>query len=217
MINRRTSTALVAVGLTSCLVLAGCSSSNSDSSNNDAADETAAESTSGQDSSDDDSDGIAVDKGLLSVEVTLPASLVSLGSETPPTEEELKQAIAEDGSKMKVTLNDDGSATYKMSKREHKKILDEQRQSTIELIDKGIEEEPDIYQSVTFSDDLREFDVVVDRQALENSMSFFGFTLVLTGSMYQAFAGQNEQYVIINYTDGSTGEVFSTYDSRDEM
>ncbi len=218
MNNRKIFSALVVASMSSVLLLTGCSSNGGDTSGDDVTgDSVTTDSSEQDDPNSDDSDGIEVDKNLLSVEVTLPASLVSLGTETPPTEDELKQAIAEDGSNMKVRLNDDGSATYKMSKREHKRILEEQRRSTVELIDDGIAEESGIYKSVTFSDDLREFDVTVDREALENSMSFFGLTLVMSGSMYQAFAGQAEQYVIIRYMDESTGEIFSTYDTREEM
>lgn len=227
--------ALVAVCTSAALVLAGCGSSGGETGSDevtqqgettpeaqeDNADEQPEASTTPEESnetSNEESGDIEVDTGLLSVEVTLPADFISMGSEAPPTAEELKAAIAEDGSNMEVRLNDNGSATYRMSRGEYNRILDETRASVDESVQEIIDEEPNIYKSVTYSNDLNEFDVVVDRQAYESSMSFLALTLLFQGAFYQAFAGipEAERYVIIRTADESTGEVFDTYDSREE-
>jgi len=235
MRNQGKTRVLAAAGLAAALVLAGCGSSSDDSGADEASQQeetttepqeddsdedsaTATESPEASEPTSVDSGDIEVDRGLLSVEVTLPADFISVGSETPPTEEELKEAIAEDGSNMEVTLNDDGSATYRMSRGEYNRILDDLRASVDESVQEVIDEEPNIYESVTYSNDLKEFDVVVDREAYESSMSFLSLTLLFQGAFYQAFAGvpENERFVIIRTTDAATGEVFDTYDSREE-
>ena len=59
-----------------------------------------------------------MDKGLLNVEVTLPASMFE--------GEDMDSSIAEaEKEGIKVTRNDDGSATYKMSKGKHKEMMKE--------------------------------------------------------------------------------------------
>lgn len=64
-----------------------------------------------------DLDGLEVDKNLFDVEITIPADLVG---ET--TQEELEsQALA--SGVHSVTLNEDGSATYVMSKAQHAQLM----------------------------------------------------------------------------------------------
>ena len=60
---------------------------------------------------------IDVDKGVFDVVLTIPAELVG---ET--TQEELDEKASEYG--YKVTLNADGSATYTMTKSQHKEMLE---------------------------------------------------------------------------------------------
>jgi hypothetical protein len=47
-------------------------------------------------------------------------------------------------------------------------------------------------------------------------MSFFGLSLLFSAGFYQAFTGvqEGDGFVLINYIDEKTGEVFDTYDSR---
>ena len=64
--------------------------------------------------SETNNDKIEVDENLLTVELTIPADFVG---ET--TQEELNQTAKEEGLKS-ITLNEDGSATYVMTKKKHK-------------------------------------------------------------------------------------------------
>ncbi len=160
-------------------------------------------------------DGINVDQGLLSTTVTLPADLFQGQSE-----EELNANAREEGWDTEITLNSDGSATFTLSRNEYNRLLDDMRQSNEENFQSLIDEDPKIYKSVTFSDDFGTVDVTVNRKAFENSINMFGFTAIFAGYYYQAFAGFDAKdiYTIVNYIDDSTGEVFETFDSReDEM
>ena len=62
--------------------------------------------------------GIQVDEGLLSVEITIPASFFE-----EKTEDEIK-ADAEENGFTGCTVNEDGSVTYKMSKARHREMMD---------------------------------------------------------------------------------------------
>jgi hypothetical protein len=239
-------TVIAAIGLSIGLVVSGCGSSDEsspDDSGSEVQSSSPADSLSAEeeiltgseeatqtdsltnspddiDSTDGGSGEIQVDRGLLSVELTIPADFLNSGSNESQSEEELEASAREDGYDIDITLNADGSATYRMSRGDYGRLLDDTRASVDESIQEVLDSEPGVFESVTYSDDLREFDVVVDRQAFENSFAAMGigFTLLFSGLFYQAFAGTSpeESYVIINTIDGSTGEVFETYDSRED-
>jgi hypothetical protein len=96
------------------------------------------------------------------------------------------------------------------------RFKDELKKSMDTSIQETINKEANIYKSVTYSDDMSEFEIVVDRKALEDSWSFAGFGFLVTAGFYQAFLGvdESERFVILNYVDEKTGEVFDTVDSR---
>ena len=168
----------------------------------------------------EDSGSIDVNRGLLSVEVTIPADFFSMTSETARTQEEIEADLRASGYSAEVTVNDDGSVTYRMSRGEYSRFLDETKASVEESIQEIIGEEPGIFESVTYSDDLRRFTVIVNRGPYESSFAgvSLGFGLLFGGALYQAFAGTapDDIYVIVETVDASTGKVFNTYDSRED-
>ena len=152
--------------------------------------------------------GIEVDKGLLNVEITLPASFFD--------EEEMDQAIAKakaDGVN-EVIVNDDGSVTYKMSKATHEKMLKEMKDSLVQLKEELTSgEDFKSIKDIVFNDKLTEFTMTVDRGAFENS--FEGFAILglgFQGMFYQTFDGVPSENikVTIHLKDEKTGEVFNT-------
>lgn len=125
-----------------------------------------------------------VDKGLSNVEITLPASLF---------EGEDKDSVIADVEKegIKVTKNEDGSLTYKMSKAKHKEMMKEMEASLEESI-KEIKESDDYVsiKDITHNKAFSEFTLVVDKKKYEDSMDSFAiFTLGITGMMYQVYSG----------------------------
>lgn len=164
---------------------------------------------------------IEVDKGLLSTEIRLPLDLFTAGTEgnvAPPTEEELRASLKEDGYDIDVTVNDDNTVTYRMSRGEYDRFKKDLKKGVDDSIQEAINNEATIYKAVTYSDDLREFKVTVNRAELENSFSFFAFSILISASFYQAFTGvgENDRYVVIDYIDEQTNAVFDTYDSRED-
>lgn len=225
--NKRISRYGVAGLLTASLVLAGCGGSSEQAADT-VPEETAAASVEVEapvaeeveSQVVDEGGDIEVDEGLFSTEVRLPLSLFTLfadESAKPPTQEEIQASVDKEGRDIEVTVNDDETVTYRMSRREFDRFKADLKAGVDESIQDAINEESDIYKSVTYTDDMSEFDVVVDRKALEDGFSFVGFGLLISGGFYQAFTGVDEskRSILIKYIDEKTGEVFDTYDSRE--
>src|SRR5690625_4375325 len=98
----------------SLLVVSACSGNDETSST----DETEQEEAQEQEEEEKE-DGIEVDKGLLNVEITLPEMFF----EDENIEEMIEEAKGE-GVK-EIAQNEDGTVTFKMSKKEHKEMLRE--------------------------------------------------------------------------------------------
>ncbi|MGM9924946.1 MAG: hypothetical protein ACI35R_11940 [Bacillus sp. (in: firmicutes)] len=151
---------------------------------------------------------VAVDKGLLNVEVTLPASFF----EGEDLEEVAAQAKAE-GIK-EVTVNKDGSITYKMSKAEHKKIMKEMGtniQQTMEEMETG--KDYASIKSIKANSSYDEFTIVVNKADYENSFDGIAlFGLAMQSMMYQLFDGADpdDYKVTIRLEDEETSKIFDT-------
>ncbi|MBD3107378.1 hypothetical protein IEO70_03285 [Bacillus sp. AGMB 02131] len=164
----------------------------------------------------EDNESVEVDKGLLNVEVTLPASLFE--------GQDLDEAIAnakEEGVK-EVIKNDDGSVTYIMSKAEHKKLMKEMKEEVIQSIEEmeTSEEYPSI-QSVDYNKSLNEFTITVtSREEFENSFEGFAiFGIGLQSMYYQLFNGGKSDDITatIHLKDGTTSEVYNTIVYPDDL
>jgi len=195
--------------------VSSCSSSSTNSNAN-----TTATDVANDDS--ESSDEIEVDEGLLTTEIRIPLCLFADGTNCDDilktTEEELQANVDAEGFDIDVTLNGDKTATYRMSRGEYDRFMKKLKSDVDKAIQEAINTESNIYKSVTYSDDLREFKAVVNRSEYENSFSMFNFGILIFAGLYQTFAGQNEsdRYVIIRYIDEKTNEEFDTYDSRED-
>ncbi|MFC7063045.1 hypothetical protein [Halobacillus seohaensis] len=187
-------------------LLAACSS---DESGNDTTEEpsTSAEGENTEEKTENEKDGekVEVDKGLLNVEVTLPASMVEGQNMDQITAEAKEQGVKE------VTQNDNGSVTYKMSKSAHKEMLKETKKGVVESVEE-VKNSGDYssVQDITYNDNFTEFTMVVDQKKYENSMDGFAtMTLGMSGMMYQVFEGKGEDEYSVNITiENTSGEEF---------
>jgi hypothetical protein len=158
---------------------------------------------------------LEVDKGLLNVEVTLPSTLF----ENTPEEEIVSNAEKEGFKDVKV--NENGSVTYKMSKLEHEKLMDDmdaELKATIEELSRS-EDYPSI-KEISHNSDYTEFDVTVSKEQYENSFDGFAIlTLAISGMYYGAFDGRagDDLRVIFNLIDDKTNEVFDTSVYPDDL
>ena len=151
-------------------------------------------------------DNVEVDKGLLNVEITIPASML----EDENTEEEIASA-KEQGVK-EVTENEDGSLTYKMSKSVHKEMMKEITTTIDETVEETKNSEDYVsIKDITHNDSFTKFTMVVDQEAYENSLDGFAtLTLGMSGMIYQMYDGADpEKYTVtIALKDEESGEVF---------
>ncbi|MEG2483758.1 MAG: hypothetical protein RSA80_09980, partial [Lachnospiraceae bacterium] len=100
---------------------------------------------------------LKAEKKILNVEVTIPGGFFD---DTDTTlDDEAKQAGVKE-----IIKNDDGSITMKMSKSAHKKLLGEFKNSVDESIKEtlGDKENYPSINTITYNDDLTEFNVNVD-------------------------------------------------------
>ncbi|MGM9928025.1 MAG: hypothetical protein ACI35P_08735 [Bacillus sp. (in: firmicutes)] len=157
---------------------------------------------------EESNDTVEVDKGLLNVEVTLPASFF----EGQDIDEVIAQA-EEEGVK-EVIKNDDGSLTYKMSKSEHKKMMTEM-ETEIKAFVEEMETSEDYtsIEKVDYNKSFDEFTVTVNREAFENGFDGFALLgLAIQSMYYQYFDGVSEEdyKMTVQLKDAETSEIFDT-------
>lgn len=148
---------------------------------------------------------INVDKGLFNVKVTLPASMFKDQNVDTVISDAKKKGII-------VTKNDDGSLTYKMSRAQHKKMMDDIKTN----INKSIEDMKSnkdftSIKDVTHNTSFSEFTLLVDEATYQNSFdSLASLGLGFSGMMYQLFNGAdpNNYKVKISVKDQATQDVF---------
>lgn len=179
----------LAVGmLVLALLLAGCSSSDS----------------SGKaDTKKDEKDEKVVKKGLLNVEITMPAEFV----EGQDVDKMIKEA-KEEGVK-EVKKNDDGSLTYVMSKADHRKMMKEMKTNLEESIDEA-KDGFDSIEDITYNKDFTEFTLLAtDKASFNESMdALASFSVGVAGMLYHIFDGEDRDKIQIKVMikDKSTGE-----------
>ena len=174
------------------------------SDNSAATEQNVAEDTEEQ--STNEESGIEVDKGLLNVEITLPSNFFD-EEELASIEENIEQETQE----AEVTKNDDGSITVKMSKSDHKKMLEEMKEEFIVAIEDILEDENFVsIQDISYNKDFSNLTMVVsDQETFENSLDGFATLTLGVGSLlYQAFDGKDleKDKVTLEIVDESTNE-----------
>lgn len=202
--------------LSTTLVLSACGSDSTAETAPSA--EVASETTSNEnatESSDDLSDlealgDVEVDEGLFDVELTIPKDYVG---ET--TQEELDAIATENGYKS-ITLNEDGSATYVMTKKQHKTMMEEMatslNDSLAEMI--GSENYPN-FTDIKANDNFTEFTITTKSAELDLNESFSVMAFYMYGGMYNIFAGTPVDNVHVEFINADSGEVISESNSSD--
>lgn len=158
----------------------------------------------------DENQTIEVDENLLTVELTVPADYIG---ET--TQGELDAAAKEKGFKS-ITLNEDGSATYVMTKGQHKELMSEMtnefNSSLAEMV--GSEDYPN-FTSIEANSDFTEFTITTTSTELGFNESFSVIAFYMYGGMYNAFNGTLADNVHVDFVNAESGEIISSSDSKD--
>lgn len=190
------------------LSLASCGAPSSSLSSSTSVDDSNISSSQSVVSDLDILGDVEVDENLFDVEITVPADFVG---ET--TQEDL-DAQAQESDIHSITLNEDGSATYVMSKAQHKKLLEEIAASINEsLSEMSTSGDFPTITNVTANEDFTSFTVTVSANelGLAESMSVIG--LYMYGGMYGIFSGQNPDNIHVDFVNVESGEIISSANS----
>lgn len=201
---------LVSLLLTS-IALAGCNSASTTSQPKDTqATEQSVSEESTETSTLDSIGDVKVEKELFDVNLTIPSDFVG---ET--TQEELDKVAEEKGYKS-VTLNEDGSATYVMTKSQHKDMMQSTSDSIEESLNEmiGSEDYPN-FTSIEHNDDFTEFTVTTKSAELDMNESFSVMPLYMYGGMYNIFNGTPADNVHVDFVNADSGEIIESSDSDD--
>lgn len=202
---RRISALVIACAMI--LSLAGCGGGTSSAGASSAS--VAASSSSVASS---DAGSVSKDEGLFNVTIVYPADYVS-----GATQEQLDQEVTEsDGGIQSATLNEDGTATYVMTKAYHDKLLRDMADSINSTLAGmvGSEAYPNI-TAAEASDDFTSFTITTTSTELSMDESFSVLTLYFYGGMYGIVAGEQPENIHVDFVNADTGEIIESADSSD--
>lgn len=204
--------------LSATLIVSSCGSSNSQQIDTNDSNDSVIEEEILDEVQEDISDasesepsgGVEVDEGLFDVELTVPADFIS-----ESTQEELDTVCEENGFKS-IILNEDGSATYTMTKKQHKELMDGYRKDINNNLNEmiGSEEYPNI-TNIEANDNFTEFTVTTKNAELDMAESFSVLAFYMAGGMYNAFSGEEVENISVTFVNADTGDVIDIANSSD--
>lgn len=155
-------------------------------------------------------ENIEVDENLLTMEITMPAEYME-----DTTQEDLDE-VMEKYEFISATLNDDGSATYVMTKGKHKEFMNDIANEYNTMLQEMVasEDYPNI-TSIKTNDDFTSFTVTTKSTDLDFSESFSIFAFYIYGGMYNQFNGTPVDNIHVEFINAASGEVISSSDSKD--
>lgn len=161
--------------------------------------------------SETNNDKIEVDENLLTVELTIPSDFVG---ET--TQEELNQTVEEEDGLKSITLNEDGSATYVMTKKKHKEMMSEIKTGIDEELQAmvGSEDYPN-FTKVEANEDYTSFTITTTSTELDLAESFSVMNLYVQGGLYNVFNGTPADNIHVDFVNADSGAIISSSDSSD--
>lgn len=189
------------------LSFAGCTQNEPGTTNDttNAASEATEESTTAP--------GIETDEKLLTVEITLPASLFE-GQDMSSFD---TAAYVEEQGLLSATVNEDGSLTVTMTKGKHKELLDEMATNLDTTFAELVNGEDTAYiKEITHNDDFTAVTMKVDKAAYENAFDLTPLAIGISVAMYQAFT-ETEYHVEISIIDVATGDAINTITYPDAL
>ena len=193
---------------------AGSSAANAEQQEVAASDATVENQNASQASTTEEEGGIDVGKGLMNVEITIPAESAEYYGFSFESQEEADAYAKEQGFKS-ATLGDDGSVTIVMSKAQHKKTMEELNKTIDEALQEmiGSEDYPNI-TAVEHNDNYTEIKVTTESEELSLNESFSTLAFYIYGGMYNAFNGTPVDNIHIDFVNEASGEVIDSFDSE---
>lgn len=150
---------------------------------------------------------VETENGLFFVSITLPAELV--GDEI--TQEKIDAEAGTTYTSGK--LNDDGSVTYKMTKAQHKAMLDQLAEAMESALKDMTESGDYAISEITHNADFTSFEVKLTTEDVGMAEGFLAMGLYMYGGMYGIFTGKKTD-ITVNYYSVN-GDLIYTANSAD--
>ena len=113
-------------------------------------------------------------------------------------------------------MNDDGSATYTMTKQQHKEMMDGIRNSINQSLNEmiGSEDYPN-FTAIEANEDFTSFTVTTSASelSLTDGVSVIGFYMY--GGLYNIFNGTPVDNIHVDFVNADSGEIISSSDSSE--
>ncbi len=146
---------------------------------------------------------VKAENGLFYVTITVPAGLA--GGEV--SQESLDANAGE--TYASAVLNEDGSVTYKMTKKQHKAMLDGLTES-IDSVHKALVENYDYaFTSIEHNEDLTLFEVHLSTEEVGMTEGLMVYGFFLYAGMYHVFTGKDNPNIVVNYYDPAGKQILS--------
>jgi hypothetical protein len=144
--------------------------------------------------------------GFLTVSITMPKDFVG--------EDITQEALDEKAGERYVSarLNEDGSVTYKLTKKQHKDMMGEIVAGIDESLQGMVDGTDYSFTEIKHNDDYTIFDVTAGGDELGLTDSFATLAFYMYGGMYGIFTGKTPEKVIVNFYNPN-GDLISTADS----
>lgn len=198
--KRKMISIVLALCLTMSLTACGSSGTSTESKNPSEA----------ADTSDDTDEALDAEENLSLVEFNVPAEFVG-----DSTQEELDATANENGFDS-ITLNEDGSATYVMTKAKHQEMMVEITDTINAALEDmiGSEDYPNI-TDITANDDFTEFTVTTSSTELSFSESLLVIAFYTYGGTYNIFNTTPVDNIHVDFVNSESGEIIDTVNSSD--
>ena len=119
------------------------------------------------------------------------------------------------GKFLSAKLNDDGSVTYKMTKGQHKEVMEGIKESIEEALDEMIASEDYSSTKIEPNSDFTKFKVTTTSSELNLAESFSVLAFYMYGGMYNVFNGTEVENIAVEFVSGATGQIIKGASSRD--
>ena len=148
---------------------------------------------------------VETENGLFYVSITVPAEMAGEVSQ-----EDIDAKAGDTYTSGKV--NEDGSVTYRMTKKQHKAMLDAVSSSIDENLQELTDSADYSIAKIDHNDDYSVFDVTLDTEEVGLAEAFMDMGFYIYGGMYSLFTGHDAEKIIVNYY-GPDGTLIESSDS----
>ena len=111
-----------------------------------------------------------------------------------------------------VTVNEDGSVSVTMSKKDYNAFMDELGSGIDDGIKELIDDNSNAFASVDYDKKYETFTVTLSADSVDSMESFMSIAFFVYGGMYQIFDGNENPHIVVKYI-GQDGTLLETYDS----